>query len=177
MERMLRLTLKWMMMAVAVIFVSGSSSISIASVGKEHNKEEHARLCNLLMAAVNKWEEVKTRESTDPLKRALGKTLFGNENGGEMGDLKGGLPKDYEKVEGELSLRLTWCGLPQESATGKKKPRWPGHSAPHDLLCLCTTGQDGYPFNEVGSDSGTATMLCGKPKEALGGGSDGWDSK
>ncbi|CCD15157.1 Variant surface glycoprotein [Trypanosoma congolense IL3000] len=142
---------------------------------KDHNGDAHNALCALLKAAVTKWGN-GGQDLSEPLKKALGRTLFGNERGGDVTSLKGDLPEDYKNEEGKLPLRFTWCGRPLEGATEKKNAWWPGHSAPHDLVCLCTTGKTGYPFNDVGSGSGTDTKLCGQPKEALGGGSDGWAS-
>ncbi|CCD16561.1 unnamed protein product [Trypanosoma congolense IL3000] len=130
-----------------------------------------------MKAALHKWNQIKGKEPANPLKKALEKTLFGKDDGGKIEDLKGVLTQDYEKVQGKLPLRLQWCGLPKEGDTGENNQRWPGHSATHDLFCLCTTGQEGYPFNVVGSGNSPATKLCGQPKDALGGGSDGWDSK
>ncbi|CCD16668.1 Variant surface glycoprotein [Trypanosoma congolense IL3000] len=144
---------------------------------KNYNELEHNALCNLMKAALHKWNQIKGKEPANPLKKALEKTLFGKDDGGKIEDLKGVLTQDYEKVQGKLPLRLQWCGLPKEGDTGENNQRWPGHSATHDLFCLCTTGQEGYPFNVVGSGNSPATKLCGQPKDALGGGSDGWDSK
>ncbi|CCD12524.1 Variant surface glycoprotein [Trypanosoma congolense IL3000] len=135
----------------------------------DHNKEAHRALCDVLKAAANKWESVK--DSDSPLKQALGRTIFGNKSGGNLETLGKIIPKDYEKVVNHSVSRALWCGQPYDNP--HNQPRWPGHSAPHDLVCLCTTGKNGYPLNEDNSK-----QLCGKTLSDLGGEtSQGWSQQ
>ncbi|CCD16139.1 Variant surface glycoprotein [Trypanosoma congolense IL3000] len=143
---------------------------------KEHNKEAHHLLCNLMNAAANKWREVEKRASTDPLRKALKTTLFGYGTVETLETLKSGLPKDYEGVEEISGSRGNSCGQPQYVDAwhyGDAQARWPGHSAPHDMVCLCTLGNNTWPLNGTQK----ATTLCGKDKNALGGhDGKGWSS-
>ncbi|CCD13079.1 Variant surface glycoprotein [Trypanosoma congolense IL3000] len=140
---------------------------------KNHNGDEHDRLCQVLSAAVR---VLQSNGVSETLREALRITVFGNRSGGNLDALKETLPGNYDVPNG--SNRGIVCGQPPDglSRTGEN-PRWPGHSAPHDLVCLCTTGRNGYPFNNVRSVTGSATKLCGQPKQALGGGNGGWDTK
>ncbi|CCD13092.1 Variant surface glycoprotein [Trypanosoma congolense IL3000] len=132
----------------------------------DHNKEEHERLCGVLKAAVEKWG-TSGEGLSDPLKKALGRTIFGNEKGGALGELKS-LPDDYTKGG---AIRGNFCGQPYSEPGFFSAPhRWSGHSAPHNLVCLCTKGENGWPVNI----SGNQDTLCGKTRETLGSGSEGW---
>ncbi|CCD14707.1 Variant surface glycoprotein [Trypanosoma congolense IL3000] len=134
----------------------------------DHNKEEHERLCGVLKAAVGKWG-TSGEGLSDPLKKALGRTIFGNEEGGVLGELKS-LPDDYTKGG---AIRGNFCGQPYSEPGFFSAPhRWSGHSAPHDRVCLCTAGDKRWPVNITG------TTLCGKDKEVLGASGDhGWSGK
>ncbi|CCD15464.1 Variant surface glycoprotein [Trypanosoma congolense IL3000] len=130
---------------------------------KDHNGPQHKALCDLMKAAVGKWGR-SGEGLSEPLKKALGRTIFGKHDGGDLADLKG-LPTDYNNVEGTLSSRGTWCGNPYEAPEFINAPtRWSGHSGPHGLLCLCTVGEKGWPLNE--SKNGI-DKLCGLGKNAL----------
>ncbi|CCD12952.1 Variant surface glycoprotein [Trypanosoma congolense IL3000] len=130
---------------------------------KDHNNKAHKALCDLMKAAVGKWGD-GGQGLSKPLKKALGRTLFGKVEGGDLSDIKG-LPKDYNEVEGTDSSRGNWCGQPYEGGfNGVNQARWAGHSAPHDMVCLCTVGEKGWPLNE--SDN-RIEKLCGLEKKAL----------
>ncbi|CCD16713.1 Variant surface glycoprotein [Trypanosoma congolense IL3000] len=152
---------------VVIIFVGIAAE-------KNHNEHEHARLCSVLGAAVDKWRDIRTRDPTDTLRKALGRTIFGNESGGELTDLEGTLPKEYNGVEGISGSRSSWCGGPHEETNWQHQWRWSGHSAPHDMACLCTVGEEAWPVNK----SATTTdndKLCGQGRSALGADdSKGW---
>ncbi|CCD11799.1 Variant surface glycoprotein [Trypanosoma congolense IL3000] len=161
------------MVVMVVLEVSARSGDTGAK--KHHNKDEHSRLCAVLNAAAHKWSEVHTREPADPLRKALGRTIFGDENGGDLGSLKGELPGDYKGVEKIRDSRASWCGEPHEGGyNGENQARWSGHSAPHNMICLCTLGNLGWPLNESDDNQDT---LCGKTEEDLGGGKEGWSDK
>ncbi|CCD15366.1 Variant surface glycoprotein [Trypanosoma congolense IL3000] len=146
-------------MVVMVFF-----GVAASADERDHNGDQHKALCGLLKAAVDKWGEVEKREPADPLRKALGRTIFGRVDGGILGDLKG-LPKDYNNVEGTADSRVTWCGNPYDTPDFfNALLRWSGHSAPHGLLCLCTVGEKGWPLNE--SDN-KIEKLCGLGKESL----------
>ncbi|CCD12480.1 Variant surface glycoprotein [Trypanosoma congolense IL3000] len=141
---------------------------------KNHNGDEHDLLCKVLKAVVHKWGKEESTLS-EPLKKALKHTIFGyGSTGGTVESLKGKLPDDYKK---EGADRGQFCGQPYEnSGYYDAQERWPGHSAPHDLVCLCTTGEEGWPLNESVVETEN-NRLCGQLKGALGGGKDGWGSK
>ncbi|CCD17437.1 Variant surface glycoprotein [Trypanosoma congolense IL3000] len=155
----------WVVMFMVVVCAEQSS----ASLNEDHNKEAHKALCDLMKAAVGKWGD-RGQGLSEPMKKALGKTLFGREEGERVEDLKGKLPGDYEKVVNEVDSRGLACGQPYEDSYNEPPPRWSGHSAPHDMVCLCTLGKNGWPLN----DNQKATTLCGKNANELGGGNDGW---
>ncbi|CCD15184.1 Variant surface glycoprotein [Trypanosoma congolense IL3000] len=140
--------------------------------GSDHNGKAHKALCDVLKVAVRDWEEVQKRESMDPLRKALGRTIFGSQDGGKVDGLKGRFPKDYEEVKGSLSARYFWCGERHEGSVLSvgKPPRWSGHSGPHDLVCLCTIGKDGWPLNDG------KVKLCGQSKDTSIGGTKGWST-
>ncbi|CCD15244.1 Variant surface glycoprotein [Trypanosoma congolense IL3000] len=135
----------------------------------DHNQEAHKALCDVLRAAVNKWEGV--RRTASPLKEALRKTIFGK-NGGDT-DISSGLqmPTDYKPPDTEgkkkPNTRKHWCGA---CGSGSQN-HYPGESAPHDLVCLCTPGEFGHPVND-----GEKT-LCGQSKGAWGENQKGWHTE
>ncbi|CCD16435.1 Variant surface glycoprotein [Trypanosoma congolense IL3000] len=132
----------------------------------DHNKEEHEILCGVLKAAVGKWG-TSGEGLSDPLKKALGRTIFGSESGGTLEALKD-LPGDYTE---RGAIRGNFCGQPYEEPKFYSAPhRWSGFSAPHNLVCLCTKGENGWPVNS----SDNQDTLCGKTRDALGGGNKGW---
>ncbi|CCD13232.1 Variant surface glycoprotein [Trypanosoma congolense IL3000] len=140
---------------------------------KNHNGVEHDLLCKVLKAVVYKLVKEESTLS-EPLKKALKQTIFGYGGGGTLEELKKSLPGDYKK---EGADRGQFCGQQHEtSGYYDAQPRWAGHSAPHDMVCLCTTGEKGWPLNEsvVGMEN---DRLCGQLKDALGGGKDGWGSQ
>ncbi|CCD13256.1 Variant surface glycoprotein [Trypanosoma congolense IL3000] len=134
---------------------------------KDHNQEAHKALCDFLKVAVNKWGD-RGQTLSPPLKKALGKTLFGGGEG-DIQVLKEKLPGDYKDVEKDSGTRSAWCGQPHHDGDTNHQNlrRWSGHSAPHDMVCLCTVGENGWPVN----NSGTSTdndKLCGADRKALG---------
>ncbi|CCD15295.1 Variant surface glycoprotein [Trypanosoma congolense IL3000] len=145
-----------MMMRLWVVFVVMVVSVFAQDSVTNHNGAQHKALCDVLTIAAHKWE--KARETlSNPLKKALAKTLFGREDG-ELSELKD-LPRGYDDVGGSRGL---WCGQPKYDASYQS--RWSGHSATHDMVCLCTAGENGWPVN---SSSPRGTTLCGKDKTAL----------
>ncbi|CCD11728.1 unnamed protein product [Trypanosoma congolense IL3000] len=150
-----------MMFWIVVMVVTGVSAQESGANVKDHNREVHDRLCAVLKAAV--WKCVNGGEGLlEPLRNALRRTIFGNESGWNPEDLKRSLPKDYDEVLTGGGSRSAWCG-----------GRDSGHSAPHGLLCLCKTGNNGFPLN-----GGTGKeKLCWQVKDALGGGAVGWGSQ
>ncbi|CCD17318.1 Variant surface glycoprotein [Trypanosoma congolense IL3000] len=133
---------------------------------KDHNGPQHKALCHLMKAAVGKWG-TSGEGLSDPLKKALGRTIFGSESGGTLEALKD-LPSDYTE---RGAIRGNFCGQPYEDPTFYSAPhRWSGYSAPHNLVCLCTKGENGWPVNS----SDNQDTLCGKTRDALGGGNKGW---
>ncbi|CCD12205.1 Variant surface glycoprotein [Trypanosoma congolense IL3000] len=154
----------WTVLYLCVVGVIADTNV------KNYNLEEYNALCNLLKIAVYKWSDLKSKGSGDPLKKALGRTLFGERDGDEVQSLKAPFPKDYEKVIGNHGTRYFWCGQrrKENELSGVNLPRSSGHSAPHDLVCLCTVGKDGWPVNDGEG------KLCGQSKEIFKGGTKGW---
>ncbi|CCD12153.1 Variant surface glycoprotein [Trypanosoma congolense IL3000] len=157
--------IQFLVFICAVVAVSGAEDGG-AVVPRDHNKDEYHRLCNLMKAAVTKWGD-GGQGLSEPLKKALGRTLFGNDKGGDLGQLKGVLPSDYNDVEDTPDSRGLWCGDPREGDyIGQNQARWSGHSAPHDMVCLCTAGEKGWPVNR--SETSTEKdKLCGQDRTAL----------
>ncbi|CCD16387.1 Variant surface glycoprotein [Trypanosoma congolense IL3000] len=152
-----------------------------SACGTDHNKEEHSILCKVLKTAVALFQ---TNNVGVALQRAVNKTIFGNESGGDLQNLISGLPTVYNDAQNTHLSRTFWCGLPLEGEDVKNqahgsgylsvsRPRWPGHSAPHDLMCLCTIGEKAWPLET----SPEKDKLCGQLKRALGGGEGGWSDK
>ncbi|CCD12688.1 Variant surface glycoprotein [Trypanosoma congolense IL3000] len=153
-------TIKVMMLLGVMVTEATHSEID------NHNVDEHDKLCAFLQAAVAKYNEVK--HSGSPLARGLRKAIFGvsDSNGKTPSDLR--MPEDYNKPEDQdtENTRKNWCGLCENN--GQK--HYPGESAPHDLVCLCTTGQNGHPISGRGKKK-----LCGKTGDELGSaGKQGW---
>ncbi|CCD12590.1 Variant surface glycoprotein [Trypanosoma congolense IL3000] len=156
---------------ILVMMVISVGVCSDPSSTKNHNGEEHRALCDVLKAAANKWESVKDSES--PMKKALKKTIFG-ENSGYI-DISSRLqmPADYNPPNNDgkqkPNTRKHWCGA---CGTGSQNHH-PGESAPHDLLCICTPGQLAYPLNGANNVS----TLCGQNRstwESSESGINGW---
>ncbi|CCD14383.1 Variant surface glycoprotein [Trypanosoma congolense IL3000] len=154
---------KYLVSVFIVVVVVRADGAEETSVKKDHNKDEHSVLCDLLNAAVFKWKEIENSDS--PLKKALAKTIFGNESGGNLEHLRS-LPVDYDELKSRTLPRYYWCGERNQGggSSGSNPPRRSGHSAPHDLICLCTPGDDGYPVN---GSAVTNDMLCGKGAKEL----------
>ncbi|CCD14553.1 Variant surface glycoprotein [Trypanosoma congolense IL3000] len=164
--------MKFLVVVMVVIGVVRADEVGAAATLTNHNEASHRALCDFLKVAVDKWEHVKTRGPTDPLKKALKDTIFGYGSGEEDVEvLKSKLPSDYDEVgSGLLSDRSLWCGQPRDEDRVQQR-RWPGHSGPHDLVCLCTAGENGWPVN---STSDTGSTLCGHNKDALEAGEKWW---
>ncbi|CCD13420.1 unnamed protein product [Trypanosoma congolense IL3000] len=157
----------WM---VVMVFIGVSAQESGAD-GKDHNGEEHTKLCAVLKEAVGMWGEGR-QSLSESLKMALHRTIFGNESGGDLAKLKEKVPADYDILASPDAERGFLCGEPVDEHLHKQRGRpWSGHSAPHDLVCLCTLGKDGWPLNE--SNNGI-DKLCGRLKDSLGGENEGW---
>nr|CCD21841.1 VSG [Trypanosoma congolense IL3000] len=119
-----------------------------------HNQKEHAALCDVLGTVVAIFESGR---GGTKLQRALSRAILGNENGGTgVRALLGTLPQEFHNP----GNRHNWCG----SCGHGGKDHYPGKSIPHDLLCLCTVGGDGYPFY---ANSDGAPTLCGKNAKDL----------
>ncbi|CCD13444.1 Variant surface glycoprotein [Trypanosoma congolense IL3000] len=131
--------------------------------GTDHNHDAHNALCELLQSAVGKWGD-GGKGLSEPLSKALNRTIFGNESGGDIAELRSKLPEFYDEVLKGRGTRFGPCG-------GRES----GQSAPYDMVCLCTLGDGGWPLN----DTQTATTLCGQPEAALEGGKDkkGWSER
>ncbi|CCD14348.1 Variant surface glycoprotein [Trypanosoma congolense IL3000] len=165
---MMRLMRVWMV-AMLVMLVLGV--VANGSGNVDHNGKEHDALCDFLKVAVDKWKEVKTRDPEDPLRKALKNAIFGYESAEEeLESWKKTLPQDYKNMEEEGSSRTMWCGQQCQGDHQASYPRWPGHSAPHDMVCLCTKGSQGRPVN----NSNNQDTLCGNTRETLGSGNEGW---
>ncbi|CCD13587.1 Variant surface glycoprotein [Trypanosoma congolense IL3000] len=136
----------------------------------DHNGPQYTALCELLTRAAYMWEK-KRGNLSKPLEKALERTIFGKDGGGTVEDLrKNKLPSGYSGTE-----RGNLCGNPFDSVTDKQ---WslhsPGYSGPHDMLCLCTPGENGWPLNNQVSGADT---LCGQDIKTWGeDGSMGWAS-
>ncbi|CCD14405.1 Variant surface glycoprotein [Trypanosoma congolense IL3000] len=149
---------------VLVMMVMSVGVCANPSATKNYNEEEHKTLCDLLKAASSKWKSVKNSDS--PMKKALEKAVFGESvaaqtaSGFEM-------PGEYTKQEDsdDKSKRKNWCG----TCSSEDKKHYPGESATHDLLCLCTPGQLAYPLNGANNVS----TLCGKTRSTWGGSGNG----
>ncbi|CCD17359.1 Variant surface glycoprotein [Trypanosoma congolense IL3000] len=157
----------WMIFMVVVMgLVNGDKVVT------DHNEHEHASLCDFLKVTVRKWEHIRERSPEDPLRKALKQTIFGYGSlEEELDTLKRTLPGDYNKVGESGSSRTLWCGQRRQGEHQDSYPRWPGHSGPHDLVCLCTAGENGWPVN---STSDTGSTLCGHNKDALEAGEKWW---
>ncbi|CCD15048.1 Variant surface glycoprotein [Trypanosoma congolense IL3000] len=160
---MMKVLFFWMMV-IGVCSSSGGDE-------KDHNKEAHQALCDLLKAAVKSWGEGGASLPAK-LKTALEKTIFGSDGGeNDLGKIKAELPKVYQKVNSNVLSRVVLCGQPLLDDMRDNQARWSGHSAPHDLLCLCTPGNSGWPLNLSGNEK-----LCGKEKSVWGNRNAGWTS-
>ncbi|CCD12822.1 Variant surface glycoprotein [Trypanosoma congolense IL3000] len=151
----------WMVVMVMVVGVGAFEG------NRDYNVKEYEALCAVLKAAVSAFQ---SNRGSEGLKQALHRTIFGNKTGGNLQTLRSTFPTDYEGHEIHDTPRSLWCGDPPEGGYNEESQvRTSGHSAPHGLLCLCTTGKGGWPLSR---DPGTT--LCGKDKSALGGASEGW---
>ncbi|CCD14395.1 Variant surface glycoprotein [Trypanosoma congolense IL3000] len=165
-----------MMMMKFWMIIIVSMWVSANVEGTDHNHDAHGVLCALLRVAVKKWEEVKDRQHDDTLKKALKQTIFGNESEKDMEEFRSQLPDAYHDNRKTKEDRTLWCGQPfddDHQQSNANQPRWPGHSAPHDFVCLCTVGHGGSPLNK--SEGSNQDTLCSKNRESLGGsGGKGW---
>ncbi|CCD14468.1 Variant surface glycoprotein [Trypanosoma congolense IL3000] len=160
----------WIVAILCVSVVEFGAQESGELSGKtDHNKEEHERLCGVLKAAVGRWG-ISGEGLLEPLKTALHRTIFGYGSVEQKVEkLRNALPEVYKG--GDLD-RAMLCGEPKFEEV--HQPRWSGHSAPHDVVCLCTVGNNSFPLNGTGSPSST---LCGRGKiELKAGEKKGWTS-
>ncbi|CCD12566.1 Variant surface glycoprotein [Trypanosoma congolense IL3000] len=168
--------LKCLILVVMCLVVSNADE----NEKKDHNGDAHDALCELLKAAVGKWGD-GGKHLSGPLQKALAKTIFGKQSSVEtVESLKGKLPVDYDGVVKQRESRGIACGEPRNDGgdyNNVHQTRWSGHSAPHDLVCLCTAGEKGWPVNQ--SETSTdKDKLCGQDRTALKAESNkGWDSK
>ncbi|CCD12011.1 Variant surface glycoprotein [Trypanosoma congolense IL3000] len=149
----------WIMIIIFFFMVDANGG------GKEYNKNAYNALCDLLQASVRKWDEVMGRKKTDTLRKALRITIFGSKGSEDLDALRRGLPEDYKKGGADRNLL---CGQQYRDYNGLNQPRWSGYSGLHDLFCLCTPGESGWPINVSGN------TLCGQENSALEGGMKGW---
>ncbi|CCD13366.1 Variant surface glycoprotein [Trypanosoma congolense IL3000] len=131
----------WMGMVMMVL----SGTALGTGIKEHHNHHEHTTLCDILAAAVALYT---SGQAGDKLKKALGQVIFGREAGGDLAELRANFPGG----SGEGTDRPNSCG----KCIYNNHDHYPGKSIPHDLLCLCTVGQDGSPFKSHGVQS-----LCG----------------
>ncbi|CCD17375.1 Variant surface glycoprotein [Trypanosoma congolense IL3000] len=116
-----------------------------------HNGEHYGTLCDILAAAVQKWKSTNNPTA----KKALSQAIFGHPNGkGDPSKLD--LPSTHLKP----GNRKNWCG----ECMYNDQESYPGKSIPHDLLCMCTVGENGYPFIQYSE----VRQLCGKGAKELG---------
>ncbi|CCD13078.1 Variant surface glycoprotein [Trypanosoma congolense IL3000] len=156
---------------ILVMMVMKVGVFADRSATKNHNEEAHRALCTVLKMAVGKWG-TNGEGLSDPLKTALHQTIFGYRSEEKTVEkLRDTFPIVYK--EGVGGLRGVLCGQPTHGGYQDNFPRWPGHSAPHDLVCLCTVGNEGWPLNETIPEK---KKLCGKTEDELGGDTEGWDS-
>ncbi|CCD16818.1 Variant surface glycoprotein [Trypanosoma congolense IL3000] len=149
-----------MMMFMCVIGVNGDMD--------DHNKDAHRRLCDVLRASVYKWEDVKKRDDDDPLRKALGRTLFGNDGRMDLESIR-----TFSAVYRGDEDRDLFCGQRHAGYNKEKQLRWPGYSGPHDLLCLCTPGENGWPLKSSNDDR-AKNKLCGQEKGTSASENEGW---
>ncbi|CCD14659.1 Variant surface glycoprotein [Trypanosoma congolense IL3000] len=151
--------MKLLLLLMLIVHVGSSSG----NDEEDHNKDAHNALCDILHAVV---AMSKSSTVSDTLRKALHRTIFGNESGGQVGDLKNKL-LGYYQLENRYSSRPFLCAQPSQEKVNSKEhhPLWPGHSAPHDMVCLCTLGDGGWPLR--GTDAGKK-KLCGKQGDQLG---------
>ncbi|CCD14186.1 Variant surface glycoprotein [Trypanosoma congolense IL3000] len=160
---------------VAILGVANAT----ADNEKDHNHDAHKALCDVMKVAV---AQLQSNSVSNAMKEALHQTIFGNKSGGSLDALKGAVPKEYYDGESRGDDRGMWCGQPFDDdhhLSNMDQPRWPGHSGPHDMVCLCTVGTDGYPLKDASSGNSPATTLCGKNRSDLKAeeGDKGWDSE
>ncbi|CCD16140.1 Variant surface glycoprotein [Trypanosoma congolense IL3000] len=146
------------LMAVMVVMWVVDANTS----GNNHNGDEHGLLCDLLRAATTLWNSTREHLHKD-LQDALKHIIFGEKGGEEAVNFT--LPDEYQNPRGK---RKDWCGTcsPIENL-------WPGYSASHDLICLCTFGMTYERFPKRNA----ANMLCGASLPDMGYGSSrsgGW---
>ncbi|CCD16859.1 unnamed protein product, partial [Trypanosoma congolense IL3000] len=144
------------MKILMVLVVMGIMSRCVAySNVHNHNGKEHDALCSVLGAVVTLYRSARGGPT---LQKALRRALFGNENGdGDLNTLLADLPSTHHNP----GHRERSCGDCRYGG-GEDYPGW---SIPHDLLCLCTVGKNGYPFTNDGQNS---KMFCGQSAQNLG---------
>ncbi|CCD12834.1 Variant surface glycoprotein [Trypanosoma congolense IL3000] len=145
----------WMFLGVFVIVGRVGSVGARTESPTHHNKNEHDVLCGLLGVAVERWKTTNNPTA----KKALSRAIFGHRNGGIIETLMEKLPNEYN----EPGSRENACG----SCTYSDGKHYPGWSIPHDLICMCTVGENGYPFGQNSNDNGTPT-LCGRSATDFG---------
>ncbi|CCD11965.1 Variant surface glycoprotein [Trypanosoma congolense IL3000] len=144
----------WVVVTMLVIVFAMGIGVG-AENPKDHNKDEHEALCSVLSLAVTLFE---SGQAGNKLQKALGWALFGSETGeSNTASLLAAPPPEYHNP----GNRQYSCG----TCTHSDQNDYPGKSIPHDLVCMCTVGQGGYPFLE--GYEGTPT-LCGKSAADLG---------
>ncbi|CCD16060.1 Variant surface glycoprotein [Trypanosoma congolense IL3000] len=151
--------MKLLMMVVCVVVMVVASQ---DSGGKNHNGDEHGPLCELLRAATRLWNATREHLHKD-LQDALKHLIFGDVS--EASAVNFTLPDAYGNPRGK---RKDWCGT-----CSPIEHLWPGYSASHDLICLCTFGMKPTRFPE----RNVANMLCGTSRPDMGyryGRSAGW---
>ncbi|CCD12054.1 unnamed protein product [Trypanosoma congolense IL3000] len=139
-------------MVMVVVLWTGTAS-GTYTTGPNHNGAHHETLCGLLGAAAQKW---KTTNHT-VFNKALWQAIFGKREGDNLDVLSKGLPAEYHDPG---NRQYTCC-----SRTCSNHGPYPGKSIHHDLLRMCTVGENGYPFN-YGSDN--SKTLCGRSATELG---------
>ncbi|CCD16402.1 Variant surface glycoprotein [Trypanosoma congolense IL3000] len=158
---MMRMLVIWVALMAVLGIGSGAGNGWAYTPDPNHNGDKHGLLCGLLGATVHKWKTT----NHPGVKKALGQAIFGSTQGGW--DLnKFELHPDFNKGGSRGSLCGKCLGTPDH---------YPGKSIPHDLLCLCTVGENGHPFTSYES----ITKLCGRAKNDLTAGNQnhqGWHS-
>ncbi|CCD16707.1 Variant surface glycoprotein, partial [Trypanosoma congolense IL3000] len=136
-----------------LVTVIGVNVVMPSVTVTNHNGDKHEALCSILASAVS---ILNSGRGGSNLQGALRRAIFGSKTGGNITTLLGGLPSTHH----DPGNRKNWCG----TCTHSDSNNYPGKSIPHDLLCLCTIGENGYPFTSYG----LVRQLCGRSATDLG---------
>ncbi|CCD13083.1 Variant surface glycoprotein [Trypanosoma congolense IL3000] len=134
--------------------------------GTVFNDVEYKTLCEVFKASADLWNASRISEKipNSALNGALTQALLGNIGNRHLSGIKESLPKYY--THHTLRHRGERCG----GCKNTDKLYFPGSSITHDLMCLCTPGQDAEPFYGYYwffyKENGF--KLCGKGRAQMG---------